>query len=85
MSEFLKEVHQRTSFAGMNRMELLLFKIRGEQLFGINVFKVREVIRTPKVSSVPKADPRIAGVADIRGQTMPMIDLAKSLNLEPLV
>lgn len=85
MSEFLKEVDQRTSLAGMNRMELLLFKIKGEQLFGINVFKVREVIITPEVSSVPKSDPRIVGVADIRGQTMPMIDLAKSLDLDPIV
>ncbi|BBP45503.1 chemotaxis protein CheW [Thiosulfatimonas sediminis] len=84
MSNFLKGVDQRTSLAGMNRMELLLFKIRGEQLFGINVFKVREVIRTPKISPVPKADARIVGVADIRGQTMPMIDLARALDLEPI-
>lgn len=84
MSSFLKGVDQRTSLAGMNRMELLLFTIRGQQLFGINVFKVREVIRTPHVSSVPKADSRVVGVADIRGQTMPMIDLAKALDLEPV-
>ncbi len=81
MSSFLKGVDQRTSLAGMNRMELLLFTIKGEQLFGINVFKVREVIRTPKISTVPKADGRIVGVSDIRGQTMPMIDLAKALDL----
>ncbi|MBF6058687.1 MULTISPECIES: chemotaxis protein [Thiomicrorhabdus] len=80
MSNFLKGVDQRTSLAGMNRMELLLFRIHGEQLFGINVFKVREVIRTPQISPVPKADPRIVGVSDIRGQTMPMIDLAKALD-----
>lgn len=84
MSSFLKGVDQRTSLAGMNRMELLLFTIRGSQLFGINVFKVREVIRTPDISPVPKADPRIVGVADIRGQTMPMIDLAMALDLEPI-
>ncbi|GAB6069721.1 chemotaxis protein CheV [Thiomicrorhabdus hydrogeniphila] len=84
MSSFLKGVDQRTSLAGMNRMELLLFTIKGKQLFGINVFKVREVIRTPEISSVPKADPRVVGVADIRGHTMPMIDLAKSLDLEPV-
>ena len=81
MSSFLKGVDQRTSLAGMNRMELLLFKIHGDQLFGINVFKVREVIRTPFISPVPKSDDRVVGVADIRGQTMPMIDLAKSLDL----
>ncbi|MBD3755846.1 MAG: chemotaxis protein CheV [Gammaproteobacteria bacterium] len=84
MSSFLKGVDQRTSLAGMNRMELLLFTIKGEQLFGINVFKVREVIRTPAISPVPKADRRVVGVSDIRGLTMPMIDLAKALDLEPL-
>ncbi|WP_019894323.1 chemotaxis protein [Hydrogenovibrio halophilus] len=84
MSSFLKGVDQRTSLAGMNRMELLLFKIHGNQLFGINVFKVREVIRTPHISPVPKSDHRVVGVADIRGQTMPMIDLAKSLDLPPV-
>ncbi|WP_040725718.1 chemotaxis protein [Thiomicrorhabdus sp. Kp2] len=84
MSSFLKGVDQRTSLAGMNRMELLLFTIKGKQLFGINVFKVREVIRTPEISSVPKADSRVVGVADIRGQTMPMIDLAMALDLEPV-
>lgn len=84
MSSFLKGVDQRTSLAGMNRMELLLFTIKGTQLFGINVFKVREVIRTPPISPVPKADPRVVGVSDIRGNTMPMIDLAKALDLEPV-
>ena len=84
MSSFLKGVDQRTSLAGMNRMELLLFTIKGSQLFGINVFKVREVIRTPPISPVPKSDSRVVGVSDIRGNTMPMIDLAKALDLEPV-
>lgn len=84
MSSFITGVDQRTSLAGMNRMELLLFMIKGPQLFGINVFKVREVIRTPFISPVPKSDPRVVGVSDIRGQTMPMIDLAKALDLEPI-
>ncbi|WP_127470431.1 chemotaxis protein [Thiomicrorhabdus aquaedulcis] len=84
MSSFLKGVDQRTSLAGMNRMELLLFTIRGKQLFGINVFKVREVIRTPDISPVPKSDARVVGVSYIRGKTMPMIDLAKALDLEAI-
>jgi two-component system chemotaxis response regulator CheV len=84
MSSFLTGVDQRTSLVGMNRMELLLFTIKGKQLFGINVFKVREVIRTPAISPVPKSDSRIVGVADIRGKTMPMIDLAKALDFEAI-
>jgi two-component system chemotaxis response regulator CheV len=82
MSGILSGVDKRTSLAGANRMELLLFRIRGKQLFGINVFKVREVIRTPEISPVPKSDARIIGIADIRGQTMPIIDLAMSLDFE---
>lgn len=84
MSSFLESVDKRTSLAGMNRMELLLFNIKGKQLFGINVFKVREVIRTPEISPVPKSDPRVVGVSDIRGHTMPIIDLAMALDLEPV-
>lgn len=84
MSDLLKNIDRRTKLVGMNRMELLLFTLHDQQLFGINVFKVREVIRTPDISPVPKADPRIVGIADIRGTTMPMIDLPLALDMEPL-
>ncbi len=84
MSDFLKSVDQRTQLAGMNRMELLLFTLGTEQLFGINVFKVREVIHTPEISGVPRSDEKILGVSYVRGSTIPMIDLALSLG-EPAV
>jgi len=84
MSDLLKNIDRRTKLVGMNRMELLLFTLHDNQLFGINVFKVREVIRTPDISPVPKADPRIVGIADIRGTTMPMIDLPLALDMDPL-
>jgi two-component system chemotaxis response regulator CheV len=84
MSSLLKNIDRRTKLVGMNRMELLLFTLHDEQLFGINVFKVREVIRTPHISPVPKSDPRVIGIADIRGTTMPMIDLPLALDMDPL-
>jgi two-component system chemotaxis response regulator CheV len=84
MSDLLKNIDRRTRMAGANRMELLLFTLHDQQRFGINVFKVREVIRTPDISIVPKADPRIVGIADIRGTTMPMIDLGLALNMPPM-
>jgi len=84
MSDLLKNIDRRTKLAGMNRMELLLFTLHDEQRFGINVFKVREVIRTPHISHVPKSDARIVGIADIRGATMPVIDLPLALDLPPM-
>ena len=68
----------------MNRLELLLFRLDGPQLYGINIFKVREIIPTPKYSPVPKADERIVGIGDIRGENLILIDLAQCIGLPPL-
>ena len=78
MAGILDSVNQRTQLVGENRLELLLFKLIGKQRFGINVFKVREVMPCPKLTRLPKQDGYIKGVAHIRGQTISVIDLSKS-------
>lgn len=47
MTSVLSSVDQRTNLVGQNRLELLLFRLQGPQFFGINVFKVREVLPCP--------------------------------------
>ncbi|WP_448213138.1 chemotaxis protein [Colwellia sp. MEBiC06753] len=78
MAGILDSVNQRTQLVGQNRLELLLFKLIGPQRFGINVFKVREVLQCPRLTSLPNQDPFIKGVAHIRGQTISVIDLSKA-------
>lgn len=78
MAGILDSVNQRTQLVGQNRLELLLFKLVGRQRFGINVFKVREVMPCPRLTSLPKQDKYIKGVAHIRGQTISVIDLSKA-------
>ena len=78
MAGILDSVNQRTQLVGQNRLELLLFKLVGRQRFGINVFKVREVLQCPKLTVLPKQDSYIKGVAHIRGQTISVIDLSKA-------
>ncbi|NQZ22255.1 MAG: chemotaxis protein CheV [Colwellia sp.] len=78
MAGILDSVNQRTQLVGQNRLELLLFRLVGPQLFGINVFKVREVMPCPRLTSLPGQDSYIKGVAHIRGQTISVIDLSKS-------
>lgn len=78
MAGILDSVNQRTQLVGQNRLELLLFKLVGRQVFGINVFKVREVLQCPKLTILPKQDPFIKGIAHIRGQTISVIDLNKA-------
>lgn len=76
MSGILDSVNQRTQLVGQNRLELLLFRLNGRQRFGINVFKVREVLQCPPLTSMPKLNPLVRGIAHIRGQTISVIDLS---------
>lgn len=76
MSGILDSVNQRTQLVGQSRLELLLFRLNGRQRFGINVFKVREVLQCPPLTAMPKLNPLVRGVAHIRGQTISVIDLS---------
>lgn len=84
MSSLLNAVNQRTNLAGQNRFELLLFRLNGPQLFGINVFKVREVIQTPELSEMPGAHPCVKGVAQLRGESVLVLDLAQATTGKPI-
>lgn len=76
MAGVLDSVNQRTQLVGQNRLELLLFRLDGSQLYGINVFKVKEVLQCPKLTVMPKSSPVVRGVANIRGGTIPILDLS---------
>ncbi|WP_017446323.1 chemotaxis protein CheV [Gayadomonas joobiniege] len=84
MAGVLDSVNQRTQLVGQNRLELLLFRLQGRQRFGINVFKVREVLQCPKLTALPKRNPFIKGVAHIRGQTISVIDLSLATGGRPI-
>lgn len=83
MSELLKNIDARTKLAGTNKLEILLFTLGIDQrtnrreTFGINVFKVREVMRTPEITQAPDMPPSVEGMVSLRGQLVPVIDLAK--------
>ena len=71
----------RNRLAGNNKFEMLLFRL-GEapgsgqrELFGINVFKVREVLVMPPITELANTHPHMMGVANIRGQIIPVINL----------
>ena len=79
MAGVLDSVNQRTQLVGKNRLELLLFRLAGEQMYGLNVFKVREVIRCPKLTMMPKLKAGVKGVAHIRGSAIPVLDLSATM------
>jgi two-component system, chemotaxis family, chemotaxis protein CheV len=80
----LDSVESHTRLAGHNRVAMLLFRLGDSQLFGINVFKVREVLRKPPMERLPGMHALLAGSFDYRGKTIPVIDLAAALGYPPL-
>lgn len=84
MAGVLDSVNQRTQLVGANRLELLLFKLQGHQRYGINVFKVREVLQCPPLTQMPKQNHLVKGVAYIRGQTISVIDLSSATGGRPI-
>ena len=84
MSSVLASVDQRTQLAGHNRLEILMFTLGSNQRFGLNVFKIQEVIKCPPLSVLPHSHPVVRGVATMRGKTIPVLDLSKAIGRRPL-
>ncbi|CAH8185826.1 chemotaxis protein CheV [Vibrio aestuarianus] len=83
MSGVLNTVDQRTNLVGENRLELLLFSLNSRQIFAINVFKVKEVIKVPQLTKMPGSHHNITGVASLRGEPVPIIDLRSAIGFPP--
>lgn len=84
MAGVLDTVDQRTKLVGQNRLELLLFRLDGDQIYGINVFKVREVLQCPKLTEIPQRNPIVRGIAHIRGGTISVMDMNLAMGNAPL-
>lgn len=78
-NNLLSTIDQRTRLAGHNRLGMLLFRLGGNQRFGVNVFKVQEVIKRPPILELPSKFPQLLGIADIRGKTIPVLDLGRAI------
>ncbi|MFT5452020.1 MAG: two-component system chemotaxis response regulator CheV [Enterobacterales bacterium] len=79
MSGIMESVNQRTQMVGQNRLELLLFRLHGKQIYGINVFKVKEVLTCPKLTQLPHSHRVIRGIAHIRGSATSIIDMSMAI------
>lgn len=61
-------------------MQLVGFKI-ADELFGVDILMVQEIIRSAPITAVPNSPEFVEGVINLRGDIIPVIDLRKRLNL----
>ncbi|HHI3605448.1 chemotaxis protein [Bacillus anthracis] len=67
--------------SGTNELEIVTYTV-GENLFSINVMKVREIINPFPVTTVPESHHAVEGVVQVRGEILPVLNLATALNLK---
>ena len=88
MATFIDSIDERTQLAGTNHLEVLLFSLGTDdgtgrnEVFGINVFKVREVLNVPEITSAPEMPTGVEGFVSLRGEMVPIINLQKFCNLQ---
>lgn len=89
MQTIQQDIDERTNLTSSNKLELLLFRLGHDalldrtELFGINVFKVREIIPMPTITAVAGSPPNMMGVVDLRGQILPVINLSAVVGCNP--
>ncbi|HAQ50697.1 MAG TPA: fused signal transduction protein/response regulator [Gammaproteobacteria bacterium] len=87
MANLLDSIDERTRLAGTNHLEVLLFNLGTNdstgrnEVFGINVFKVREVLNVPEITTAPEMPDGVEGFVSLRGDMVPIINLQKFCNL----
>lgn len=80
--DWMERVDARTTLAGMNKMEILLFDLGSDEKFGINVFKVREVSSAGKITRTPNMPNGVDGIVSLRGHIIPVLNLAKFMGID---
>lgn len=89
MKSVQQEVDERSNLTSNNKFELLLFRLGGDgngdhsELFGINVFKIREIVAMPAVTKVAGAPDHVLGVVNLRGQIIQVLDLPGITGVTP--
>jgi two-component system chemotaxis response regulator CheV len=81
----MDQIDARTNLAGTNKMEILLFSLGSNEKFGINVFKVKEVCQTGKITRTPNMPGGVDGIVSLRGHVMPVLNLANFMGLNPAI
>jgi two-component system chemotaxis response regulator CheV len=87
MATLIDSIDERTQLAGTNHLEVLLFSLGTNdstgrnEVFGINVFKVREVLNIPDITSAPEMPDGVEGFVSLRGDMVPIINLQKFCKL----
>lgn len=68
--------------SGTNELEIVEFGV-GENRFGINVIKVKEILNPQPITKIPHSHYAVEGIIEIRGEVVPVVNVAEALGFPP--
>lgn len=66
------------------QFQLVTFHL-GEELYGVNILDVKEIVRLQAVRSIPNAPYYVEGIINLRGEIIPIIDLHKRFKIQKVL
>ena len=57
-------------------MQIVVFRL-GEQEYGLEIFKVQEIIRLPAITKLPNTADYVVGIINLRGSIVPVVDMKR--------
>ena len=64
--------------------QLVTFQL-GEELYGVNIMDVKEIVRVQSIRAIPNAPAYVEGIFNLRSEIIPIINLHKRFHLKKLV
>ncbi|MEA3544685.1 MAG: chemotaxis protein [Thermodesulfobacteriota bacterium] len=84
-SDALEDALQRSQLSSTNQMEMLTFRLTDGQLYGINVFKIMQLLECPQyINKIPQTHPAIKGIISFREHGINVIDISEAIGLQPI-
>ncbi len=75
------QVEEQGKQVRFEEIQLVTFNL-GKEEYGIDINKVREIIRLVEITHVPKAPSFVEGIINLRGVVVPIIDLRKRFDIK---
>ncbi len=80
MNKNSSQKNTRSSTNFTEEKQLVVFKLKNEE-FGIQIERVREIVRIPEITHLPRAPEFLCGISNLRGDIMPIIDTRKRFSM----
>ncbi|NWF66390.1 MAG: chemotaxis protein CheV [Campylobacterales bacterium] len=75
----MSQINERSTLALNNKVEILCFRLNNDTIFSINVFKIREVVKSKALTKLPYENSILKGLLTIRGETIPVLNISSWL------